>query len=54
MGILFFITVVFGYFFLDESPKYLVNANKIEKAIRILKKITKINKRPPFNFKLTC
>lgn len=30
MGILFLISVILGYFFFDESPKYLVHSSKID------------------------
>lgn len=52
MGILFLIFVILGAFYFDESPKYLVYKERTEEAKQILKKITRINKRPPFEFKL--
>jgi len=48
MGLFFFISVVIGNFFIDESPRHLLANNKIDEAKGILKKITEINKRPEF------
>lgn len=39
-------------FFMDETPRYLVSKKKFADAKRILAKISQINKRPPFKFKL--
>lgn len=41
-----------GYFLLDESPRYLISKGCLNEAKQVLHKITKINRRPPFQFSL--
>lgn len=52
IGICFTSSLILGFFVIDESPRYLLENNKIEETKLLLQKMTYINKRPPFKFNL--
>lgn len=41
------------YFFLDETPRFLVSKLQFSGAIAVLQRMAMINRRPPFLFRLT-
>jgi MFS family permease len=52
MGTPFLFCFIFAYLWMDETPRYLNSNNKYKEAKRVLRKMCKYNKRPPFRFKL--
>ena len=53
MGLCFLSSLIYGIFMMDESPRWLIYFKEYDKAKTLLKKITEINKRPPFEFNFT-
>jgi len=52
IGIPLLITIIPMIFYLDETPKYLVEIKEYSKATDVLQKISIQNNRPPFKFHL--
>jgi MFS family permease len=52
MGLPLVFCFILAWFWLDETPRYLVSKKRFEEAKEVLKKICIINSRPPFNFRL--
>lgn len=50
MGLCFLISLFYGVIMMDESPRWLIYSKEYSKAKLLLRKITEINKRPPFEF----
>lgn len=52
MGFPFLILTVVGLCYLEETPAYLLYQKKYEDCKNVIRKITRVNKRPEFKFKL--
>ena len=52
MGTPFLFCFIFAYYWMDETPRYLNSNNKYKEAKRVIRKMCRFNKRPPFQFKL--
>ena len=52
MGLPLVFCFILAWFWLDETPRYLVSKKRFEEAKEVLKKICKTNSRPPFEFRL--
>lgn len=52
MGFPFIILTSIGLCYLDETPVFLLYKKRFEECKEVLKRITKINKRPEFKFNL--
>lgn len=45
-------SIILGFLVIDESPRFLLAQRRIEETKQILKKMTDVNRRPPFLFNL--